>query len=461
MSCLLIDLYELSMAQSYFLRGEAQETSFSYMVREAPFGGRTILVVGIDDVLQKIEALTFEEDDIQYLASLGRFDSRFLAYLRSFRFGGSLWSVEEGTQVSPYCPIIKVRGNPAELHLLSGIILNTLNHQCLIATKALRMVRAANGADLIELGLRRAHGVSAAIEGSKAAYVAGFSGSSNVAAGKQYGIPVFGSMAHSWVLNHADEYDAFVNYGRVNPHNCVLVIDTFDTLISGLPNALAAFDALPLPADGIVGVRIDSGDLAALSCVVRQRLDASGLQRAKIIVSGDLDESKIEKLVAAGSPIDTFGVGTRLLTGQGAGALEGVYKNNASAIAESNLRPALIKDGKIRQLLGDHVAVRVLDVQQNSIDIICLERDFCSMVLLLKSGDPIRLRAHSGEVFSVSAVSWSPLHQCKIANGVRIEPPRLLSTIRQQVQAGIADNETQQCAIYVHSVVREEAATGA
>ncbi len=327
-SALLTDFYELTMMQGYFYNNPKQEAVFEMLFRHNPFNGGYTIFAGLDNLLEFLEEIEFTGEDIDYLNSLGIFKSEFLDFLRGFRFKGTIYSVKEGSLIFPNEPVLRVHAGIIEAQLIESITLNILNFQSLIATKTARIVNAAGNGNVLEFGLRRAQGMNGAISGTRAAFIGGASGTSNTYAGKIFGIPVRGTMAHSWVMSFKSELEAFEKYSEIFPGSCVLLVDTFDTLKSGIPNAIKVFSKKD-PHDGFMGIRIDSGDLEYLSKEARKMLDSAGLEHVKILVSSDLDEWIISHLKNSNVPVDAWGVGTKLITGDSEAALPGVYKITA------------------------------------------------------------------------------------------------------------------------------------
>ncbi len=323
---LLTDFYELSMMQGYFLQRENPAVVFDMFFRRQPFGGGFSVFAGLDSALSHVSSLSFSPDDLAYLDSLGSFHKEFLDELARFRFQGDIWAMEEGTLAYPGEPLVRVHGSLIEAQLVESALLAILNFQTLIATKTSRIRLAAGGGAVVEFGLRRAQGVDGALSASRAAFIGGAEATSNTLAGKLYGIPVRGTMAHSWVMAFASEREAFEKYAATYPEATVLLIDTYDTLGSGIDNAIDVGKSLLGSGHGNFGVRLDSGDLEYLSKRVRERLDAAGLSEARIMASNELDEHIVHQLVTRGAPIDAWGVGTHLVTGGGDPALTGVYK---------------------------------------------------------------------------------------------------------------------------------------
>ncbi len=320
------DYYQLTMAQGYFLTGRSNAIScFDYFFRENPFHGGYVIFAGLTDVLEIIEGFSFSDEIIEYLKR-GGFKDEFLRYLRSFRFMGSITSVREGEVVFPFEPLLRVEGTLIEAQIVETLLLNILNFESLIATKASRVKAAAGGRRVVDFGLRRAQGLGG-IHATRAAIVGGIDATSNVYAAFHNDIDVSGTQAHSWVQSFSDELTAFRKYAEVYPDRCILLVDTYNTLRSGVPNAITVAKELEQRGHRLVAVRLDSGDLAYLSKHARNMLDQAGLPYVKITVSNQLDEYVIRSLLEdQGAPIDMFGVGTRLITGQPAAALDGVYK---------------------------------------------------------------------------------------------------------------------------------------
>lgn len=326
---LLTDLYELTMMQGYFENEDVNQTViFDMFYRNNPEGNGYAICAGLEQLIDYVKNLHFTEDEIDYLKSLGIFKPAFLAYLRDFRFTGDIYAIPEGTVIFPREPLVKVIAPIMQAQLVETAILNIINHQSLIATKTARIVRAAQGDGVMEFGCRRAQGPDAAIYGARAAIIAGCVGTSNVLCGQMFNVPVSGTHAHSWIMSFQDELSAFRAYAKLYPDACILLIDTYDTLDSGLPHAIQVFKELR--EQGIkpkrYGIRMDSGDLAYLSKKVKAALDAEGFTDAIISASNDLDEGLIGSLKAQGATINSWGVGTNLITSKDCPAFGGVYK---------------------------------------------------------------------------------------------------------------------------------------
>jgi len=327
---MMMDLYELTMANGYFLdegcRG--QRVAFDVFFRRNPDGGGFSIFAGLEQIVDYLVNLHFDADDIAYLRSLGQFDDRFLDYLGAFRFHGDVVAFPEGSIIYPGEPVITVMADIVEAQIIETEILAQFNHQSLIATKAQRIVRAADGRAVSDFGARRAHGNDAAVYGARACAIGGVAGTATVLAGQKFGIPVSGTMAHSWVMLFGDELTAFRRFAARYPHNCILLVDTYDVLGSGMPNAIRVFREMR--EQGIesrsYGIRIDSGDLAYLTKSARAMLDEAGFTDAKIIISNSLDEVTISSILSQGGAVSAFGVGERMITARSEPVFGGVYK---------------------------------------------------------------------------------------------------------------------------------------
>ncbi len=326
---LLTDFYQLTMMQGYFLRDKHRvKTVFDMFYRSNPDKNSFSIFCGVEELVEYIENLKFTEEDIEYLRTFDCFRADFLDYLKGFRFTGEICTFPEGSVIFPYEPLVRVKAPIFECQLIETALLNIINHQSLIATKAQRVSSAAKGVPVLEFGLRRAQGPDAGIFGSRAAYIGGCVGTSNVLAGKMFDIPVSGTHAHSWIMSFDKELDAFLSYGELYPEACFLLVDTYDTLLSGVPNAIKAFDILKSKGKmpNKIGIRLDSGDIAYLSKKCRKMLDEAGYEDCLISASNDLDEYIISDLNSQGAKIDLYGVGTNLITSKNTPAFGGVYK---------------------------------------------------------------------------------------------------------------------------------------
>ncbi len=326
---LLVDKYELTMAQTYFKEGKLNNKAcFDYFFRKLPFHNGYLVYAGLQDLLQFLQELRFDDPEVEAFLLADGFDPEFVEYLKNFRFKGTIHSMREGEIAFPLEPLLRVEGNLIETQIIETLVLNVLNFESLIATKAARVRHAAGNRQVSDFGLRRAHGLGG-VHASRAAVIGGCDSTSNMLAAFKYGLKAVGTMAHSFVQAYADELTAFRQYARFNPNHCILLVDTYDTLRSGIPNAITVAKELETQGYRLAGIRIDSGDLAYLSKKARQMLDAAGLSYVKIAVSNQLDEIVIRSLNEQEAPIDFFGVGTRLITGQPDAALDGVYKLSA------------------------------------------------------------------------------------------------------------------------------------
>ena len=341
---LLTDLYELTMMQGYFEKQSANETViFDVFFRENPVKNGYSIMAGLEQVIEYIKNLNFSYEDVDYLRGLGIFSEDFLHYLSGFHFSGNIYAIPEGSVIFPKEPILKVIAPIMEAQLVETAILNIINHQSLIATKTARVVHAAQGDGVMEFGLRRAQGPDAGLYGARAAMIGGCIGTSNVLAGQMFDVPVKGTHAHSWIMSFADEYTAFKTYAKLYPDACCLLVDTYDTLKSGVPNAIKVFTEMR--ESGIelhnYGIRLDSGDLAYLSKEARKMLDEAGFPEATICASNDLDEFLLHDLKMQGAAIDSWGVGTNLITSKDCPSFGGVYKLAAIQNEEGEFVPKI------------------------------------------------------------------------------------------------------------------------
>jgi len=331
---MLTDFYELTMANGFFESGMASDIAyFDLFFRKIPDGGGFAIMAGLEQVLEYLEDLSFSEKDIEFLRNKGIFSNEFLNYLQNFQFECDVWGVPEGTPIFPGEPLITVRGPVIQAQFLETMLMLIINHQSLIATKANRIVRAAKGKEVMEFGTRRAHGASAAVFGSRAAFIGGCIGTACAISERDYGILALGTMAHSWVQMYDSEYEAFQKYVEIYPNNCILLVDTYNVLKSGVPNAIKIFKEMKPKK---MGIRIDSGDITYLSKQARKMLDDAGLTECVIVASNSLDEYIIREILLEGACVDAFGVGERLITSRSEPVFGGVYK-----------LAALEKDGKM------------------------------------------------------------------------------------------------------------------
>ena len=353
---MLCDFYELTMGNGYFKNGYKDRiTYFDVFFRRVPDGGGFAIAAGLDQLIDYIENLHFTKEDIDYLRGRNLFDEEFLTYLENFRFTGDIYAIPEGTPVFPREPLITVRAPAIEAQLIETFTLLTVNHQSLIATKANRIVRAARGRTVLEFGSRRAQGADAAIVGARAAYIGGCHGTACTISDELYGVPAGGTMAHAWVQMFDTELDAFKTYCEIYPTNATLLVDTYDTLKSGVPNAIRAFNEVLKPL-GITkcGIRLDSGDMAYLSRQARKMLDDAGWTDCKISVSNSLDEYLIQDLLLQGARIDMFGVGERMITAKSEPVFGGVYKLAAVEDKDGNIMPKIKVSENVEKITVPH-----------------------------------------------------------------------------------------------------------
>ncbi len=353
---MLVDYYELTMGNGYFRKGMKDKIAyFDVFYRKNPDDGGYAIAAGLEQVVEYVNDLHFDKDDIDYLRRRGSFNEDFLEYLRGFHFTGDIWAVPEGTVVFPGEPLMTVRAPAIEAQFIETYLLMMLNHQSLIATKAARITRAAKGRAISEFGSRRAQGADAAILGARAAYIGGVSGTACAIADTVFGVPATGTMAHSWVQMFDSEYEAFKAYCEIYPNDVTLLVDTYNVLESGVPNAIRAFREVLAPK-GITkcAVRIDSGDIAYLSGKIRKMLDEAGFPDCKIVASNSLDEYIIRGLIHQGAQIDAFGVGERLITAKSAPVFGGVYKLCAVEDAEGNITPKIKLSENVGKITTPH-----------------------------------------------------------------------------------------------------------
>ena len=350
------DFYEFTMSNGYYLAGRKDEiVYFDVFFRRVPDGGGYAIAAGLEQFVRYIEDLHFDDEDIEYFRSKKCFDEDFLKYLRDFHFTGDIWAVPEGTPIFPGEPILTVRATTIQAQIIETFTLLTLNHQTLIATKANRICRAAGGRAVLEFGSRRAQGADAAIIGARAAYIGGCAGTACALTDELYGVPAGGTIAHSWVQMFDTEYDAFKTYCELYPHSATLLVDTYNTLKSGVPNAIRAIKDVLVPM-GVTNyaIRIDSGDIAYLSTKARTMLDDAGLPNCKITASNALDEYLIRDLIMQGAAIDTFGVGERMITAASEPVFGGVYKLAAVEDKDGNITPKIKISENVGKITNPH-----------------------------------------------------------------------------------------------------------
>ena len=390
---LLCDFYELTMANGYYELGKGDEIAyFDVFFRTIPDGGGFAIAAGLEQVIEYIKTLKFTEQDIEFLRSKKMFSEGFLNYLRNFRFTGDIYAVPEGTPIFPGEPILTVRAPAIEAQFIETFVLLSLNHQSLIATKANRVVRAAQGRPVAEFGSRRAQGADGAILGARAAFIGGCAATACTISDRDYAIPATGTMAHSWVQMFDSEYEAFVAYCRTYPHNATLLVDTYDVLRSGVPNAIRAFREVLVPL-GIksCGIRLDSGDITYLTKKARKMLDDAGFTDCKIVVSNSLDENIIRDIILQGAKIDSFGVGERLITAKSNPVFGGVYKLVAKE-ENGEIVPKIKISENPEKITNPHFkkVYRIYDKQNGkaTADLICVHDEVIDETKPLEIFDP-------------------------------------------------------------------------
>lgn len=375
---MMTDLYQLTMMYGHFVRGSKDEAVFDLFFREPTGNSTYAIVAGLEQAIDYIKNLHFSAEDVAYLEGLHLFSEEFLQYLREFSFTGDLYAIPEGTPVFPGEPLLRVKAPVMQAQLVETALLTIVNHQTLIATKANRVCYAAGDTSVMEFGLRRAQGPDAGIYGARAAMIGGCVGTSNVLTGQMFDIPVMGTHGHSWVMSFDSELEAFRAYAQVYPDECLLLVDTYDVIRQGIPNAITVFKELRAQGHEPLGIRIDSGDLAYLSKKARKMLDEAGFPNTKITASSDLDEEVIFDLRAQGAKIDSWGVGTRLITSQNAPSLGGVYK--LSAVEKDGKLIPKIKLSENRVKItnpGYKKILRIYDKTKHKAlaDLICLDHE--------------------------------------------------------------------------------------
>ncbi|MBZ9652283.1 nicotinate phosphoribosyltransferase [Psychroflexus montanilacus] len=423
------DLYQINMAQVYFQQGKHNDTAvFDYFFRKLPYKGGYAIFAGLDTLLEILEDFKFSKEDLAFLKEQG-LDAKFIGYLENFRFKGSIFSSAEGDMVFPSRPVLQVEANMVEAQLVETILLNILNFQTLIATKASRIRKSAGDQLLIDFGMRRAQSTGA-YHASRAAFIGGFEATSNVVAGKDFNIPISGTMAHSFIQSYDDELTAFRDFAKSHPDNTILLIDTYDTLKSGLPNAITVGKEMKSRGEQLKGIRLDSGDLSYLAKKCRKALDEAGLTDVKIAASNQLDEYVIRSLKEQQGPIDVFGVGTNLVIGSPDAALDGVYK-------------LAFAGGKPRIKLSENLAKLTLPHRKQVYRIRNHKGE-------LAGADAVTLReetevTHMNHPFDVSkSLSFQnctaeALLQPVMENGKRLQPPKSLADIKTYSRKRLAE----------------------
>lgn len=438
-SALVTDFYELTMMQGYFLKNHNPRVVFDMFYRTNPFQGGYTIFTGIEELIDEIAEFKFSEQDIDYLRSLKMFDERFLEYLSSYRFSGDIYAFDEGTIAFPGEPLIRVETGLCDAQLIETFLLNKVNFQTLIATKASRMVFATQGKGAImEFGLRRAQGPDGGHSAARASFIGGTKVTSDTYAGKKYGIPVSGTMAHSWIMSFDNEEEAFREFASLYPDNAVFLIDTYDTLGSGIEAAIKI--GLEQKAKGHkIGVRIDSGDLSYLPREIRSRLDNAGLEDAIICVSNDLTEEIVQTLVSDGVPIDSWGIGTHLVTGGKQSSLNGVYKLAARELKDGTMEPVMKISNSFEKTTnpGRKQVYRFYDSENSMLaDLICLEDEVIETGKKHTFYHPFSL----GDFFVMKEKNYSsikPLLSLKMKNGKRVSPVRDIREIQSSVSKNL------------------------
>ncbi|ULQ61220.1 nicotinate phosphoribosyltransferase [Brucepastera parasyntrophica] len=434
-SALFSDFYELTMAQGFWKQQKNSPSVFDMFFRRQPFNGGFSVFAGLEPLIDIIEQFSFSEDDLAYLDSTGMFEKGFLDYLKNFRFSGELYAMNEGTVIFPNEPLIRVHAPVIECAIIEGLVLNTVNFQSLIATKTARIWLASNKGSIMEFGLRRAQGYNGAMSASRAAFIGGVAGTSNTLAGKKYNIPVMGTMAHSWVMSFPTEEEAFDAYASMYPGKSVFLIDTYNTLESGIHAAIASGRKLAEKGYNF-GIRLDSGDIQYLSTKVREKLDKAGLPDAAITVSNELTEEIIQSLIFNKAPIDSWGVGTHLVTGGSESSFTGVYKLSAHTGTDGKLAPAMkLSDNpekttnpgvkQVWRLFNDDGTIKA--------DVLALDEE------TITAGETNRYYHPSNDyqTFSFSAAKAEPLLSKKMSGGKRFAREQSLDEIRTALRSGL------------------------
>ncbi len=431
---MMMDLYEMTMANGYFSEEtRADSVTFDVFYRRNPDNGGFAIFAGVEQIIEYIENLHFEEDDIAYLRGLKLFDEEFLEYLKDYHFHGNISAFPEGTIMYPNEPILTVTAPLIDAQLIETAVLAQINHQSLIATKTQRIVRAAKGRGVSDFGARRAHNMDAAIYGARAAYIGGAGGTATVLAGKMFDIPVSGTMAHSWVMYFNDEYTAFKKYAEKYPNAALLLVDTYDVLHSGVPNAIrVAKEVLEPMGKRLFGVRLDSGDLAYLSKKVRKMLDEAGLEDCKIIASNSLDEYTIDSIIDQGGKIDSFGVGERLITAKSDPVFGAVYK--IAAVKKGDQVIPKIKISETTEKItnpGEKEVYRIYDENGSAIaDLITKKDEELDLSKPYRYVDP--KKPWKNRMFENCTAK--KLQIPMIVDGKRVVEPRSLDEIRSYVK---------------------------
>ena len=436
---MMMDFYEMTMANGYFESGGTNtKVAFDVFYRRNPDQGGFAIFAGLEQIIEYVENMHFDEDDINYFREQNIFDEGFLNYLKDFKFHGDIYAFPEGTIMYPNEPIMTVVADLIDAQLIETAILAQINHQSLIATKARRIVRAAEGRFVSDFGARRAHNMDAAIYGSRAAFIGGVHGTATVSAGKMFGIPVNGTMAHSWIMYFSNEFEAFKRYAEVYPESATLLVDTYDVIHSGIPNAIRVAKEICEPAGHrLKGIRIDSGDLAYLSKRVRKMLDDAGLNDCKIVVSNSLDEFTITSLLKQGAAIDSFGVGERLITAKSEPVFGAVYK--IVAVEENGIFSPRIKVSENVEKItnpGLKDVYRIYDADGHAVaDVIAMPNENLDMAKPFRYIDPVK----PWKQRSFTNCTAKKLLKLYVKDGKRTENLPTLNEIREYVKNQLAN----------------------
>ena len=431
---MMMDFYEMTMANGYFVSGgENTRVAFDVFYRRNPDNGGFSIFAGLEQIIEYVENMNFSADDVDYFRAQNLFDENFLNYLADFRFHGDIYAFPEGTIMYPNEPFMTVIADLIDAQLIETAILSQINHQSLIATKARRIVRAAEGRFVSDFGARRAHNMDAATYGARAAFIGGVNGTATVSAGKMFGIPINGTMAHSWVMYFGDEFEAFKRYAEVYPNSATFLIDTYDVIHSGVPNAIRVAKEILEPAGNrLKGVRIDSGDLAYLSKRVRKMLDEAGLNDCKIVVSNSLDETTIMSLLNQGAAIDSFGVGERLITAKSEPVFGAVYKLVAIS-RDGDFEPRIKISENIEKITnpGLKKVYRIYDENGHAVaDMIAMPDETVDLSTPFRYIDPVK----PWKQRSFTNCTLKQLLKLYVKDGKRVEKLPALSEIRDYVK---------------------------
>ena len=431
---MMMDFYEMTMANGYFVTGgENTRVAFDVFYRRNPDNGGFAIFAGLEQIIEYVENMNFSADDVEYFRAQNLFDEKFLSYLANFHFHGDIYAFPEGTIMYPNEPFLTVVADLIDAQLIETAILSQVNHQSLIATKARRIVRAAEGRFVSDFGARRAHNMDAATYGARAAYIGGVNGTATVSAGKMFGIPINGTMAHSWVMYFGDEFEAFKRYAEVYPNSATFLIDTYDVIHSGVPNAIRVAKEILEPAGNrLKGVRIDSGDLAYLSKRVRKMLDEAGLNDCKIVVSNSLDEFTITSLLNQEAAIDSFGVGERLITAKSEPVFGAVYKLVAISNGDK-FTPRIKISENVEKITnpGLKKVYRIYDENGHAVaDMIAMPDETVDLSTPFRYIDPVK----PWKQRSFSNCTLKQLLKLYVKDGKRVEQLPALNEIRDYVK---------------------------